>query len=87
MCVLPPPHPNCCHCCCWGKGQTELTDRPAQYLAEEGDKCVFKAAVVCSNPWNLELCCKNLHRTCLGQMYSRAMGESVPPFPPSSHNH
>ncbi|KAI5849559.1 Alpha/Beta hydrolase protein [Morchella snyderi] len=47
------------------------------YLAEEGDKCVFKAAVVCSNPWNLELCCKNLHRTCLGQMYSRAMGDNL----------
>ncbi|KAH0609819.1 uncharacterized protein H6S33_012365, partial [Morchella sextelata] len=47
------------------------------YLAEEGDKCVFKAAIVCSNPWNLELCCKNLHRTYLGQMYSRVMGENL----------
>lgn len=55
----------------------------SQYLAEEGENCVFRAAVVCSNPWNLELCCKSLHRTFMGGIYSKAMGGSVVYFPVS----
>lgn len=45
-----------------------------QYLGEEGSQCILKAAVVCSNPWNLEVASVALHRTWLGrEVYSRVM--------------
>lgn len=48
------------------------------YCGEEGDKCVLKAAVACSNPWNLELCNTELQRTWLGlNVYHRAMGKNM----------
>ncbi|KAK2749429.1 hypothetical protein FQN57_006363 [Myotisia sp. PD_48] len=48
------------------------------YLGEEGDKCVLKAAVVLSNPWNLEVGSLGLQRTWIGkQVYSRTMGSSM----------
>lgn len=48
------------------------------YVAEEGSECVFKAAVACSNPWNLEICNVGLQRTWLGlEIYSRAMGGNM----------
>lgn len=50
----------------------------SQYLGEEGDKCEFKAAVICSNPWNLELGSQALQRSWIGlEIYSRTMGKNM----------
>lgn len=49
-----------------------------QYLGEEGEGCELKAAVVCSNPWNLDVSNLALQRTWVGkEVYSRAMGSSM----------
>ena len=49
-----------------------------QYLSEEGEQCPLKAAVFCSNPWNLEVCHKALIRTTLGaEVYSATMGRNM----------
>ncbi|CAH0027085.1 unnamed protein product [Clonostachys rhizophaga] len=46
------------------------------YCGEEGDKCLLKAAVVCSNPFNLEVVSRALLRTYIGKFaYLRAMGD------------
>lgn len=48
------------------------------YVGEEGEECVLKAAIACSNPWNLEVCSKGLQRTWIGlEVYSRAMGGNL----------
>ncbi|KAI5820555.1 medium-chain fatty acid ethyl ester synthase/esterase 1 [Pyronema omphalodes] len=48
------------------------------YLGEEGENCQLKAAVVVSNPWQLELSCKALHRTWIGkEVYSKVMGANL----------
>ncbi|KAF1936781.1 AB-hydrolase YheT [Clathrospora elynae] len=48
------------------------------YCGEEGEKCVLKAAVSCSNPWNLEICNTALQSTYLGrEVYSRTMGTNL----------
>lgn len=48
------------------------------YLGEEGDQCVLQAAVICSNPWNLEVSSKSLLRTWLGkEVYSKTMANSM----------
>ena len=48
------------------------------YLGEEAELCPFAAAVVVSNPWNLEVSSLALQRTWLGlEGYSRAMGASM----------
>jgi predicted alpha/beta-fold hydrolase len=48
------------------------------YCGEEGSKCVLKAAVANSNPWNLELCNTALNSTWLGvNIYSRTMGKNL----------
>ncbi|KAF3483716.1 medium-chain fatty acid ethyl ester synthase/esterase 1 [Arthroderma uncinatum] len=48
------------------------------YVGEEGDDCQLKAAVICSNPWNLEVSSLALQRTWVGtQVYSRTMGASM----------
>ncbi|EHL01640.1 putative esterase [Glarea lozoyensis 74030] len=48
------------------------------YVAEEGDKCELKAAVVISNPWNLESGSLALQRTWLGrEIYSKTMGGNM----------
>ncbi|CAF9915577.1 MAG: hypothetical protein ALECFALPRED_010249 [Alectoria fallacina] len=48
------------------------------YLGEEGEDCKLKAAVVCSNPWNLETGNLALRRTWLGhEVYSKTMGTSM----------
>ncbi|KAF1966434.1 AB-hydrolase YheT [Bimuria novae-zelandiae CBS 107.79] len=48
------------------------------YVAEEGDRCVLKAAVACSNPWNLEICNLALQRSWLGmEVYSKVMGGNL----------
>ncbi|KAL9030077.1 MAG: hypothetical protein Q9196_001768 [Gyalolechia fulgens] len=48
------------------------------YLGEEGDKCLLDAAVVCSNPWNLELGNAALQRTWAGlEGYSKSMARDL----------
>ena len=48
------------------------------YLGEEGDLCELQAAVICSNPWKLEVSSLALQRTWLGmEVYSKAMGKSM----------
>jgi predicted alpha/beta-fold hydrolase len=48
------------------------------YVGEEGSKCVLKAAVSCSNPWNLEVCNVELQRTYLGlEVYCATMGSNL----------
>ncbi|MCJ1330651.1 hypothetical protein MMC10_007336 [Thelotrema lepadinum] len=48
------------------------------YLGEAGEKCPLKAAVVCSNPWNLEVGSVKLQSSWMGlNVYSRAMGTSM----------
>jgi hypothetical protein len=45
------------------------------YCGEEGSECLLKAAVVCSNPFNLDAANKALKRTFLGkEVYQRVMG-------------
>ncbi|KAH6698880.1 hypothetical protein VD0002_g8286 [Verticillium dahliae] len=48
------------------------------YCGEEGPNCQLRAAVVCSNPFNLELANKSLQRTLLGkEVYQRVMGTNM----------
>ncbi|KAL1795426.1 hypothetical protein ACET3X_005650 [Alternaria dauci] len=48
------------------------------YCGEQGEKCTLKAAVSCSNPWNLEVCNTTLQSTYLGlHIYSRTMGSNL----------
>ncbi|KAF2118723.1 medium-chain fatty acid ethyl ester synthase/esteras-like protein 1 [Lophiotrema nucula] len=48
------------------------------YLGEEGADCVLKAAVACSNPWNLEVCHHSLMRGVIGrEVYSKVMGGNM----------
>jgi len=48
------------------------------YIGEEGSDCVFKAAVVLSNPWNLEASSLALQRTWMGlNVYSKALGTNM----------
>ncbi|KAI9695455.1 MAG: hypothetical protein M1820_008640 [Bogoriella megaspora] len=48
------------------------------YLGEEGDQCLLAAAVVVSNPWDLEISSKALQRTWLGMnVYMKVMGTNM----------
>ena len=48
------------------------------YIAEEGASCLFKAAVVISNPWNLDTASVALQSTWLGrEVYSKTMGSNM----------
>jgi uncharacterized protein len=48
------------------------------YLGEEGADCQLKAAMVLSNPWNLEVSSLALQRTFIGlHVYSRTMGTNM----------
>ncbi|KAK7526498.1 alpha/beta hydrolase fold family protein [Phyllosticta citriasiana] len=48
------------------------------YLGEEGENCQLKAAVVCSNPWNLEVASWGLRKSWLGlEVYQRFMGNNM----------
>jgi hypothetical protein len=48
------------------------------YLAEEGAGCQLKAAVACSNPWNLELSHHGLMRSYIGrEVYSNVMCKNI----------
>lgn len=48
------------------------------YLGEEGARCELRAAMVLSNPWNLEVCSLALQRSTLGlHLYSRTMGTNM----------
>lgn len=49
-----------------------------QYLGEEGSNCPLKGAVICSNPWNLEVSSMALKRTWTGlEVYSKTMGTNM----------
>ena len=49
-----------------------------QYLGEEGSKCILEAAVVISNPFNLDIGNQVLRRTWVGrQIYSKALGSNM----------
>jgi predicted alpha/beta-fold hydrolase len=48
------------------------------YLGEQGENCVLKAAAVVSNPWDLELSRKALVRTWIGkEVYSKVMSTNL----------
>jgi predicted alpha/beta-fold hydrolase len=48
------------------------------YLGEEGAACELKAAVLCSNPWQLGVCHNALMRSWLGHsVYSKVMGRNM----------
>jgi predicted alpha/beta-fold hydrolase len=48
------------------------------YVGEEGNHCILRAAVACSNPWNLEICNTELQRTWLGlEVYAATMGGNL----------
>ncbi|EUC45259.1 hypothetical protein COCMIDRAFT_5560 [Bipolaris oryzae ATCC 44560] len=48
------------------------------YLGEEGERCGIRAAVVCSNPWNLEVVVNALRRSWMGlNIYSHALGNGM----------
>ncbi|KAF2024715.1 medium-chain fatty acid ethyl ester synthase/esteras-like protein 1 [Setomelanomma holmii] len=48
------------------------------YVGEEGASCILRAAVACSNPWNLEICNVALQSTWLGlEIYCRTMGQNM----------
>ncbi|KAK8191120.1 Alpha/Beta hydrolase protein [Phyllosticta capitalensis] len=48
------------------------------YLGEEGENCQLKAAVVCSNPWNLEVASWGLRNSWWGrEVYQRFMGNNM----------
>lgn len=45
------------------------------YIGEEGEACALKAAVVCSNPFNLEVANNALRRSWIGrEVYMKTMG-------------
>lgn len=47
-------------------------------MGEEADTCILEAAVVCSNPWTLDVASLGLHRTFLGrEIYSKTMGRNL----------
>lgn len=48
------------------------------YCGEEGANCLLKAAVVCSNPFNLEVSSKMLQNSFIGkEVYLRYMGDAM----------
>ncbi|QPG96850.1 hypothetical protein C2857_005371 [Epichloe festucae Fl1] len=48
------------------------------YCGEEGEKCLLKGAVVCSNPFNLEVSNKMMQNSLIGkEVYLRAMGTAM----------
>ncbi|KAI1126374.1 carboxylesterase-like protein [Nemania abortiva] len=48
------------------------------YIGEEGEECQFKAAVVVSSPWNLEIGNKTLKSTWIGhEIYLKTLGTSL----------
>jgi predicted alpha/beta-fold hydrolase len=50
----------------------------SNFCGEEGANCELKAAVSCSNPWNLELSHWALRRTWIGHgLYLKVLGKSV----------
>ncbi|KAL6231541.1 hypothetical protein BDW75DRAFT_233500 [Aspergillus navahoensis] len=48
------------------------------YLGEEGDACQLKAAVLCANPWNLEVSSVAMQSNLMGlKVYSKVMSASM----------
>ncbi|KAH7033262.1 Alpha/Beta hydrolase protein [Microdochium trichocladiopsis] len=48
------------------------------YIAEEGASCNFKAAIVCANPWSLDISHKMLSSSFIGHhLYQRVLGTAM----------
>ncbi|KAF2731439.1 carboxylesterase-like protein [Polyplosphaeria fusca] len=62
----------------YGVGYSLGANILTNYVGEEGSGCVFRAAVACSNPWNLEVCHHALMRSWVGrEVYSKTMGGNM----------
>ncbi|KAJ4147980.1 hypothetical protein LMH87_002471 [Akanthomyces muscarius] len=62
----------------FGLGFSLGANMMTNYCAEEGENCVLKAAVVCSNPFNLDCTSKLMQSTLIGrELYLRVMGSSM----------
>ncbi|KAJ6783781.1 hypothetical protein PWT90_04384 [Aphanocladium album] len=62
----------------FGLGFSLGANMMTNYCAEEGENCVLKAAVVCSNPFNLDCTTKLMQSTLIGrELYLRVMGSSM----------
>ncbi|KAJ3498226.1 hypothetical protein NLG97_g1284 [Lecanicillium saksenae] len=62
----------------FGLGFSLGANMMTNYCAEEGENCVLKAAVVCSNPFNLDCTSKLMQSTFIGrEVYLRVMGTSM----------
>ncbi|EJP68519.1 hypothetical protein MY5147_002777 [Beauveria neobassiana] len=62
----------------FGLGFSLGANMMTNYCAEEGESCVLKAAVVCSNPFNLDCASKLMQSTFIGrELYLRVMGSSM----------
>ena len=57
----------------WSLGANILIN----YLAEEGDKCCVTAAASIGNPFNLEMCSKNLERPGIYKIYDGKLAQSL----------
>lgn len=56
----------------------QTTNFLEQYLGEEGENCLLSAAVVCANPWNLDVANVALRSTWIGaEVYSAHMAVSL----------
>ncbi|KAJ5056312.1 alpha/beta hydrolase fold family protein [Bipolaris maydis] len=59
-------------------GANILVNWEVWYLGEEGERCGIRAAVVCSNPLNLEVVVNALRRSWMGlNIYSNALGNGM----------
>ncbi|RDL35013.1 Hydrolase, alpha fold family [Venustampulla echinocandica] len=48
------------------------------YIGEEGEHCMLKAAVICSSPWNLDVGSMALQSTWIGrEIYSKTLGTNM----------
>jgi predicted alpha/beta-fold hydrolase len=62
----------------YGMGFSLGANIMTNYLGEEGDKCLLTAAVIASNPWNLDASSLALQRSWIGmKVYSPHMGASM----------
>lgn len=62
----------------YGVGFSMGANMLTNYIGEEGEKCIFKAAVVLSCPWELNVSSITLKRSLMGlHVYSRVMGSNL----------
>jgi predicted alpha/beta-fold hydrolase len=64
------------HCCDIDEAYGEVA--MTQYLGEEGKNCPLTAAVLVSNPWNLEIASHALQRSWIGsEIYAKTLGRNM----------